>query len=116
MSGRRSVMSAVPQRSVLGPILIDIFNNDIDSGVRYTFSKFADETKLWAAVNTPEGQDGIQRNLGSLKQWAYVNLMHPNKVRCKGIWVRAILTHEYRLEDEWIKSSPMEKDLGGGKA
>lgn len=62
------------------------------------------------------GGDAIQRELDRFERWAYVNLMHPNKVRCKGIWVRAILTHEYRLEDEWIKSSPTEKDLGGGKA
>ena len=74
-------MSGVPQRSVLGPILINIFNNDIDSGVRYTFSKFADETKLWAAVNTPEAQDAIQRDLDRFEQWAQVNLTRFNKSR-----------------------------------
>ena len=33
VAGWRSVMSDVSQRSVLGPILLNIFINDIDSGL-----------------------------------------------------------------------------------
>ena len=41
-----------PQQSVLGLIL---FTNDIDSGIEYILSKFADDTKMWAVANTPKG-------------------------------------------------------------
>ena len=54
MSGSRSVMSSFSQGLVLGPILFNIFINDVDSGVGCTLSKFAD-TRLWGVVDTPEG-------------------------------------------------------------
>ena len=42
------------QASVLGLILFKIFISDIDSGVEYKLSKFSDDTKMWAAANTPK--------------------------------------------------------------
>ena len=79
----RLLMNSIPQASILGLIIFNIFINDIDDGIECILSKFVDDTKLNSVADTPEGRDAIQWDLNKHERWALVNLMRFNKTKGK---------------------------------
>ncbi|XP_041325762.1 triadin isoform X3 [Pyrgilauda ruficollis] len=113
MSKWKAVPSGVPQGSVFGLVLFNIFIGDMDSGFQCTLSEFTDDTQMCDAVNTLEGRNNTQRDLVRLERWAQVILMKFNNAKCEVLHlVWGSPKNNFRLGREWKEASAGEKDLG----
>lgn len=79
MSGWRPVKSSIPEGSVLGLMLFNMFFSNMDHGTECILKKFDGDTKLCGAVDKLEGRNTIHRDFDRLDRWTNASLMEFNQ-------------------------------------
>ena len=79
-----SVLSGVPQGTVLGPLLFLLYIYDIADKVSSTLHLrvFADDCILYQKIKSPEDSISLQRDLDLLSPWASIWQMNFNTSKC----------------------------------
>ena len=115
-SSEIKIPSGVPQGSHLGPLLFNIYVNDIASCFLFTsFLLFADDLKFYMKVQDPHDCNRIQSDLDHLAQWCDRNGMELNINKCQVmIFSRGKnpLNYVYHIKESPLLLASQIKDLG----
>ena len=113
ISNWKSVLSGVPQGSVLGPILFLIYINDLEDDISNKVLKFADDTKVFRKVTNDTDKQSLQDDLDKLVKWSEKRQMLLNFGKCKCIHIgHGNMDEEYKMGDAVLGRTTQEKDLG----
>ena len=111
------VSSGVPQGSVLGPLLFVIFINDLPEAIRCGVKLYADDTKIYSAINSTQDSTELQEEIDALYEWSikWQLQFHPDKCHVLQLGSRRELNN-YTMGNEnnitHLEITEEEKDLG----
>ena len=112
-SGWENVASSVPQGTVLGGILFNLYVNDIDAEIESFTRKFADDTKMARVVEEENDVRALQGDIDKMMEWARIWEMEFNVAKCKVMHIgRHNPNHRYQIGGVEMTETKEEKDLG----
>ena len=113
VSSWKSVLSGMPQGSVLGPILFLVYINDLEEGVTGNILKFADDTKLFTKTKEIGDKQNLQDDIDKLVKWSEKWQMLFNFGKCKCLHIGPGNTSmNYEMGGTILSTTVKEKDLG----
>ena len=111
-----AVTSGIPQGTVLGPLLVVIYINDLLDNVKSNGLLFADDTKIFKEITGKDDALSMQYDINSMEKWTHDWLLsfHPGKchVVTLGKLENIQLAFRYTVNGEEIEHVFNEKDLG----
>ena len=104
-----SVLSGVPQGSVLGPILFLMFINDLPYNIRSSVRLIADDCVLYRNIYSIQDCFILQEDLTSLGQWEADRQMKFNVAKCHSLRVTRHQHHKQILFDYSLHKRSVSK-------
>ena len=107
------VLSGIPEGSVVGPILLVIFINDLPDMIRSTVKIFADDTKIFHSMLSRDDHHQIQADLDLLSKWSEEWQLGFNEGKCKVLHLGSNNPKlDYDMNGVVLATDTSEKDLG----
>lgn len=115
ISNKYEVLSGVPQGSHLGPVLFNIFINDIGHKLISEYLLYADDLKIFRGVVGDDDINILQQDINELCSWCEVNKLNLNITKCA--FVSFSRSHNprpaaYMLNGHRLQEVKSTKDLG----
>ena len=112
-SSWKSVLSGVPQGSVLGPIIFLVYIHDLEDGVTGSILKFADDTKLFRKTKEIGDKQNLQDDIDKLVRWSEKWQMLLNFRKCKCLHIGSGNTGmSNKMGGTILSKTVKENDLG----
>ena len=115
-SSAASVLSGIPQGSVLGPLLFVLYINDLPEAVKSHVFLFADDTKVFRKIDSEIDSIQLQHDIDALDEWTSKWLLKFNSDKCHVLTMGKTEdikhTHNYKIGHEELDHVFSEKDLG----
>ena len=110
-----SVISGVPQGTVLGPLLFLLYINDINSNILSSIRLFVDDCVVYRTISNEDDMVLLQKDIDEISRWAQRWQMKFNINKC--VLLRFTRRHlplinNYTLNNQTIKSSNTYKYIG----
>ena len=110
------VTSGVPQGSIVGPLLFLLYVNDLPDAAEHSkVPMFADDSKCYRVIETPQDTELLQSDLHSLCSWSTTSDLNFNLKKCTSIRFsrkRTKKSPDYNLSHQQITITSTQKDLG----
>ena len=114
-----SVISGIPQGSVLGPVLFVVYiNTMVEKDTKSEIFLFADDAKVFNAISQEPDTNSLQKDLDDMVDWTDDSRLQFHPGKCKSMRISGGRTelpeinHDYYMKGQLLEHSSDEKDLG----
>ncbi|KAH9594796.1 hypothetical protein MS3_00000503 [Schistosoma haematobium] len=112
LSSWETVLSGVPQGTVLGPVLFLLYVNDLPCLLSSSVLLYADDVKIWRTIRCKSDSLELQNDLKKLSEWSQTWQLPINTSKCVVMHIGHQGTDTYTMNNTELPVVQTYNDLG----